>query len=219
MKFSNRTIQILKNFATINQSIVFKPGNEIKTMSTAKTILARATIDSELEKMFAIYDLARFLSAVSLFDDPELTTRDKFVEIGSGSEKLNFVYSDASLIQTPPDKDIKLPTEDVQFRLTSGILAKTMKALGVLGSPEIGIVGDGDSIFLQTLNSKDVSSSSYKVRLGETDKTFRFIVLPENMKLLPGDYDVTMSAKGFSHFKGNDVEYWLAIEATSTFNN
>lgn len=217
MKFSNRTIQILRNFATINQSIVFKPGKQIKTMSTAKTILARANIDCEFENTFAIYDLSRFLSAVGLFDDPVLEPKDKFLQIISGSEKLNYVYSDVNLIMSPPDKDIKLPSEDVVFDLPNEALAKTQKALGVIGAPEVAIVGDGEDIYLEALNSKDVSSSNYKVRVGKTDKTFRFIFLPENLKILPGDYNVTMSSKGFSHFKGVDVEYWIAIEATSTY--
>lgn len=218
MKFSPRTIQILRNFATINQSIIFKPGSQIKTMSTAKTILARATIDSEFEKMFAVYDLSRFLAAVSLFNEPELQPREKFLEIIDGGEKLNFVYSDPSLIMSPPDKDIKLPSEDVIFDLTSDVLSKTMKAMGVLGSPEVAVVGDGEGIYLQAINSKDSTSSNYKVRLGDTEKTFRFIILPENMKILPGDYTVTMSSKGFSHFKGSDIEYWLAVESTSTYD-
>jgi len=217
MKFSNRTSQILRNFSTINQSIVFKPGSQIKTMSNSKTILARATVDCEFERLFAIYDLSRFLGAVSLFDDPTLDTKEKYVEITNGSEKLNFVYSDPSLIMSPPDKDIVLPSEDVIFDLTSDVLSKTQKALGVIGAPEIAFVGNGEDIFMEALNSKDPSASSYKVKLGTTDKTFRFIILPENLKLLPGDYRVVLSSKGFSHFKTTDVEYWVAMESSSTY--
>lgn len=217
MNLSSRTLQILKNFATINQSIVFKPGSQIKTMSTSKTILAKADVDCTFDKHFAIYDLSRFLSAVSLFDNPELQTKEKYVEITSGGEKLNYVYSDTSLIASPPDKDIKLPSEDVQFVLTSDVLMKTQKALGVIGAPEVAFVGDGSAVYMEALNSRDTSSSNYRVRLGDTEKTFKFIILPENLKLLPGDYSVTLSAKGFSHFKGTDVNYWVALEASSSY--
>lgn len=217
MKFSARTAQVLRNFSTINQSIIFKPGNQIKTISLSKTIMARARIDSDIEKTFAIYDLPQFLSAVSLFEDPELELGDRSVNIGSGRERIRYTFSEPSLILAPPEKEIQLPTPEVEFTLRNDVLTRVQKALGIIGAPEIAVTGDGEKIYVEALNTKNSSESTYKVEVGETDKTFRLIFLAENIKLLPGDYEVAISSKGLSHFKGEDIEYWVAVEQHSTY--
>lgn len=217
MKFSARTAQVLRNFSTINQSIIFKPGNQIKTISLSKTIMAKARIDSDIEKTFAIYDLPQFLSAVSLFEDPELELGDRSVNIGSGRERIRYTFSEPSLILAPPEKEIQLPTPEVEFTLRNDVLTRVQKALGIIGAPEIAVTGDGEKIYVEALNTKNSSESTYKVEVGETDKTFRLIFLAENIKLLPGDYEVAISSKGLSHFKGEDIEYWVAVEQHSTY--
>lgn len=217
MKFSARTIQILRNFSTINESLIFKPGNQLKTISQSKTILARATIDTEIDSAFGIYDLGQFLSAISLFEDPELIKGNHAMTITKGSEKINYIYSEMSLMLSPPEKEIQLPTRDVEFELKNDVLVRVQKALGIIGAPEIAVTGDGDKVYVEALNTKDQSKSNYRVEVGETNKNFRFIFLAENIKLLPGDYNVTISSKGLSHFKGEDVEYWVAVEQHSTY--
>lgn len=217
MKFSARTIQILRNFSTINESLIFKPGNQLKTISQSKTILARATIDTEIDSSFGIYDLGQFLSAISLFEDPDLIKGNHAMTIAKGSEKINYIYSEMSLMLSPPEKEIQLPSIDVEFELKNDVLVRVQKALGIIGAPEIAITGDGDKVYIEALNTKDQSKSNYRVEVGDTDKTFRFIFLAENIKLLPGDYKVAISSKGLSHFKGQDVEYWVAVEQHSTY--
>lgn len=217
MKFSTRAIQILRNFSTINESLIFKPGNQLKTISQSKTILARATIDTEIESTFGIYDLGQFLSAISLFEEPEMSQGSHSMTISKGSEKINYIYSEPSLMLSPPEKEILLPTVDVVFELKNDVLTRVQKALGIIGAPEIAVTGDGETVYVEALDTKDSSKSTYRVEVGQTDKNFRFIFLAENIKLLPGDYNVSISAKGLSHFKGEDVEYWVAVEATSTF--
>lgn len=217
MKFDARTIQILRNFSTINPSLIFKPGNTIATLSQSKTVMAKATINTKMESKFAIYDLAQFLSAVSMFNDPELVAGSSNMEISEGSEKINFTFAEPSLILSPPDRQLKLPSPEVQFELKSEILARTQKALGIIGAPEIAVTGDGSAIYIEALNTKNSSESTYKVQVGETDKTFNMIFLAENIKLLPGDYNVSISSKGLSLFKSVDVEYFIAVEDTSTF--
>ena len=221
MKFSARTIQILRNFSTIHQSIIFQPGKQLKTISQSKTIMARATIDTEIEKSFAIYDLPQFLSAISLFGDPELEVTDSAMIIRSGKEKLNYTFSEPSLILSPPEKEIQLPTTEVQFELKHEDLVRVQKALGIIGAPEIAVTGDEGKIYVEALNTRNSSDSTYRVAVGTTDKTFRFIFLAENIKLDQGDYALSISSKGLSHFTGitNDIEYWVAIEATSTFED
>lgn len=217
MKFDNRTLQILKNFSSINPSILFKPGNAISTISPSKTIMARATSSQQINDTFAIYDLSRFLSTLSLFDDPEYDIQEKFLTIKQGKRKINYTFTEPSLIVAAPDKDIKLPDPEVAFSVTSDNLQEVMKALSVLSLPEIAVVGDGESICLQALDSKNPSGDVYSVQVGTTDARFKMIIRAENMKLLQGDYEVQVSSKGLSHFRGADVEYFIAVESNSTY--
>ena len=72
MKLSDKTLVILKNFAGINNSILVKRGDSLRTISLAKNILAEANIKEEFPRDFAIYDLNQFLNGLGLHQDPEL---------------------------------------------------------------------------------------------------------------------------------------------------
>lgn len=218
MKLDQRTIQVLKNFSSINNSILFRPGNVIKTITPTKTILAKATLQQEFPSTFAIYELNKFLSVLSLFEDPELEIGEKSVLIKSGRKKVNYVFADPNTIVAPKeDKEIKFPSADVTFDLTNEVLSDVTKALGVLRQPEIAISGDGEVVVISTVNSKDPTSDVYSVEVGETDKTFNFIFKAENIKLLPDNYTVDIASAGISRFKSTDVEYYIAVEANSKF--
>ena len=217
MKISTNTLNVMKNFAKINPSIVVQEGNVLKTISPSKTIMAKGKVDTEFSKKFAIYNLDRFISTVSLFNNPELKFGDKSVEIFDGNKKSQYTYADESSITQAPDKQINLPSVDVSFRLTNEHLKDVEKAAGVLGLPEIVIFGDGTNVFLQAADTKNPSGDVYSINIGDTDKTFRAIFKSENIKIIPDDYDVTISARGISHFAGKEVEYWIAVEQSSTF--
>ena len=217
MNFDSRTLQILKNFSTINPSILFKPGSVLATISPTKTIMARAKINQTIESPFAIYDLSRFLSTLSLFENPELQVEIGSMKIKQGSKKINYTFAEPSMIVSPPEKEIKLPDPEVEFTLSADNLQELLKALSVLSLPEIAVVGDGSSVSVQVLDSKNPSGDVYSVAVGETTNTFRMIFKAENLKLLPGSYDVKISSKGLSHFNSPEVEYYIAVEASSTF--
>jgi hypothetical protein len=217
MKISTNTLNVLKNFAKINPSIVVPEGNVLKTISPSKTIMAKAKVETNFGKRFAVYSLDKFISAISLFNDPELKFGDRSVEIYNGSAKTTLTYSDESTITKAPDKEINLPSVDVSFKLTNEHLKDVEKAAGVLGLPEIVVMGDGTNVFLQTVDSKNPSGDSFSINIGDTDKAFKAIFKFENIKIIPGDYDVTISSKGISHFSGKEVEYWIAVEQSSQF--
>jgi hypothetical protein len=217
MKISTNTVNVLKNFAKINPSIVVQEGNVLKTISPSKTIMAKAKVETDFGKRFAIYNLDRFISTVSLFNDPELKFGDKSVEIFDGNKKSQYTYADETTITKAPDKEINLPSVDVSFRLTNDHLKDVEKAAGVLGLPEIVVMGDGTNVFLQAADSKNPSGDVYSINIGDTDKAFKAIFKAENIKIIPGDYDVTISSRGISHFSGKDVEYWIAVEQSSQF--
>lgn len=217
MKISTNTVNILKNFAKINPSILIQEGNTLKTMSPSKTIMAKAKIDTEFPKRFAIYNLDRFISTASLFTDPNFDFGERTVTIKEGDRKTDYVYADENTINKMPDREINLPSIDVTVTLTNASLKEVEKAGGVLGLPEILIVGDGLNVYLQAADSKNPSGDVFSVKIGDTSKTFKAIFKTENIKILPGDYEVSISSRGISHFSGKEAEYWIAVEQSSTF--
>lgn len=215
MMLDVKTIQTLKAFSMINPSLLFKPGNVIKTISPAKTILAKATVPATFDREFAIYDLVRFLGAYTMFEDAELDFNERSVKIGSGKEKINYLYADPAVIVVAPDKELPVENPVVQFELTSDLLQRTLKALSMIGAPEVAVTGEDGVVYLEALDSKNSSSSSYRVEVGETDKKFRLIMSQDKLKLLTCDYNVAITDR-FAHFKGQDIEYWIVLEAHSS---
>ena len=223
MKLSKHTLSMLKNFSDINMSIEIKKGNVLRTVSVQKNILAQAELEDEFPQDFAIYELNRFLGAVSLFDDPEFQFNGKSANIGTVKHSVDYVYCDPSMIVTPPEKNITFPEPEVKFTLSQDALSQIMKASNVLGTPEIAVEGGphpNDVIRLMALDVNNDSTDTFKVVLEErSDNKFRFVFKTENMKMLPGNYDVEISSKGISHFtmQGQKLQYWIATEASSTF--
>ena len=217
MQISSSTITVLKNFSSINPSIVIKEGNVIETISSSKTIKAKARVDTTFPRRFAMYNLNKLISMVSLFDKPEVTFDDNSLTVSDGAKSTHLTYSDESTIIKPPEKEIKLPSVDVSVSVTDGNIKDVEKALGVLSVPDIIISGDGSKIYLQAADSKNPTGDSYSIDIGSTDKTFRAIFKAENIKVLPGDYTIEICSKGISKFYNDDVEYFIAVESSSTF--
>jgi len=217
MKIDTNTINVLKNFAKINPSIVIQEGNTLKTISPTKTIMAKANVSTDFSKRFAIYNLDRFISTLSLFNNPELDFKDKFVNISDENKNIHYTYADESTINKAPEKDIKLPSVDVSFTLTNENLKDVEKGSGVLGLPEIVVMGDGKKISLQAADTKNPSGDVYSIVIGETDKVFKAVFKSENIKIIPGEYEVSICSKGISCFRGKEADYWIAVEQSSTF--
>jgi hypothetical protein len=216
-KLSAATVEVLKNFASINQSLLFKEGNELNTISPQKTIMARVQIPDSIEREFAIYDLSQFLGILSLFKEPELTFRDSYVTVSEGDEKVNYRYADPKLIVTPPAKELVFPDPDVEFVLTADALQKIQKAGSALGVPEVAVVGEDGKITVRALNSKETEGNNYQFKVGKTDREFRAIFKTENLKLIPDEYEVAVAAKGLARFQSGKARYYIAIEAASSF--
>ena len=220
MKLSDNTISLLKNFSTINQSILFKTGNKLRTISVMKNILAEATINEALPKDFGIYDLNQFLNGHSLHQSPELDfTNDEYVVIKEGKARSKYFFADPSVIVAPPDKPITLPSEDVSFVITSQQLEKLKKAASVYQLPDISAIGGGGVIKLVTRDKKNDTSNDFSIVVGETTNEFVFNFKEENLKIVPGSYDVVVSSKLLSRFTNQsyDVVYYIALEPDSTF--
>ena len=220
MKLSKHTINMLKNFSDINMSIEIKKGNLLRTVSVQKNILAQAELEDEFPQDFAIYELNRFLGAVSLFDNPEFQFNGKSANIGTSKHSVDYVYCDPSMIVTPPEKNITFPDPEVKFTLSQDALSQIMKASNVLGTPEIAVECESGNISVKALDVNNDSTDTFKVELEEkSEHKFRFVFKTENMKMIPGNYDVEISSKGISHFslQGQKLQYWIATESSSTF--
>lgn len=217
MKIDNETVNVLKNFAKINQSILIREGNVLKTISPTKTIMAKANVKTKFDSRFSIYNLDRFIAFLSTFTDPDLTFEDKYVNIHENNRKSRFMYADENTVTKPPEKEINLPSVDVSFKLTNQDLRQVEKDAGILSLPEIAVVGDGKSVYLTATDSKTPTSDGSEILIGETDKVFKAIFKAENIKIIPGDYDVTISSKGISRFVNDEVEYFIAVESNSSF--
>jgi hypothetical protein len=219
MKLSAKTIQILKNFSSINPSIMFNTGNVLSTISPIKTVMARAQIDETIEKDFGIFDLNRFLGVLSLFDDPELLLCDNYVKITDGRKSVNFIYADPITMILPPNKDIKVGESYVEFNLTADNLQNLMRASSVLQLPEIALVGEDGRLLLRAMDSKNSSNNTFELEVKETSKTFKIIFSCNNLKMMSKSYDVFV-AKGIGHFVSDDgVQYWITTESTSTYED
>ena len=218
MKFSNETLSVLKSFTDINKSILMKPGNVLKTITPEKTLIAIAEIPDEIPSEACVYDLSRFLSILSLYNDPDVEFGDKYFIISEGKRRTKYVYADVSMIHTPPEKDINIPSEDVVVNVTESDLSSVLKAAGVLQFTEIAFVGESGKCYLKAIDSANDNADDFGVEIGETDDEFKVIIKTDNLKLMPMDYKVTICSKGISEFKGDNVTYFVAIDSKSTYN-
>ena len=222
MKLSETTLNLLKNFKEINQSILFKQGNRLRTISVMKNILAEATIQEDLPKDFVIYDRSQFINGIELHKPsiPEFDfSNDNHVVIKEGKMRSKYFFADPNVIITPPDKAIDLPSEDVTFDLSTQQLDKLLKAAGIYQLPDLSVVGENGAVKLLVRDKKNDTSNSFAIAVGETDSTFNFNFKVENIKILPGTYHVVVSQKLLSRFtsKNYDLTYYIALEPDSTF--
>ena len=220
MKLSENTLTILKNFSGINQSILVKSGNQLRTISIAKNILAEAKIVEEFPRDFAIYDLNQFLNGLSLHQNPELDfSQESYLKITEGKKRVKYFYADPNVIIYPPEKNIELPSKDICFQLDTVVLEKLLKAASVYHLPDLSAVGESGVIKLVVRDKKNDTSNEYSIVVGETDSIFTFNFKVENMKMIPGAYDVVISSKLLSEFKSSkyELKYYIALEPDSTF--
>ena len=215
MKLSESTITILKNFASINQSILVKSGNKLRTISVMKNILAEAEVEETFEKDFAIYDLNQFLNGLSLHQEPELDfSNDSHVVIREGKRRVKYFFADPEVIVSPPEKEISLPSKDVCFQLEHSQLDKLKKAAAVYQLNDLSTIGEAGVIRLVVRDKKNDTSNEYSIVVGETDQEFVYNFKVENLKIIPTNYDVVISSKLLSQFTNEkyNIKYYIALE-------
>ena len=220
MNLSDNTLGILKNFAGINNSILVKKGNQLRTISVAKNILAEAEIPEDFPRDVAIYDLNQFLNGLSLHQDPDLDfSEETYLTIREGRRKVKYFFADPQVIIAPPEKEISLPSQDACFQLDSNSLEKLLKAAAVYQLPDLAVVGGEGVVKLIVRDKKNDTSHEFSEEVGETTEEFSFNFKVENIKIIPGSYDVVISSKLLAEFtnKNTDLKYYIALEPDSTF--
>ncbi len=211
------TLQVLKNFSTINAHILVKPGNVLETINEGKSIKVKAMVPVEFPTRFALYNLPKFLNTLSLFKDPSIEFTDRFLTIKSTDRSAKIVYTDEDLIIKLPDREFKMPPADITVTLRYEDLKSLEKAASVIGTEEICIVGDGSKLSLQAVDTKNVTSDAFLIEVGETEHTFRAVFKRDNLRLIPADYQVDLCFKGIACFMTDTLEYFIALELSSSF--
>lgn len=223
MELSDRTLSVLKNFANINSNVVFREGNELKTISVAKNILAKATLPDTFPKTFGVYDLGEFLSVLSLVENPTLSFEENSVVISdaSGLRGNRYFFSDIDMLSTP-SKDVIMPEAEVKFTLDNDTLGRLRRASSVLGHDSISITPDGNNVKLTVIDNEDATSNSFFSYVeGEFQEgvDFNFVLNVNNLRIMNEDYEVSISSKLISNFKSkqSQIEYFIALEKSSTY--
>tara|TARA_B100000963_G_scaffold195085_2_gene169751 strand:- start:1003 stop:1668 length:666 start_codon:yes stop_codon:yes gene_type:complete len=220
MKISNDTRSVLKNFSTINSGIRVKSGNKLETISNMKNILAVATVNESFPQDFSIYNLPEFLGATSLLSDPEFEFGDTSLTVADDNSSLAYFYASEGMV-TAPDKMITMPDAEIVINLSSSLLSELQKAASVLGVNDMVLSSDGTVIRLEVTDKKNPTSNTFSRIVGEgngVSYTMNFKI--ENLKVLDGNYEVSVSSKGISHFNNTDIdlEYFIALEPDSKYN-
>lgn len=222
LTLESRTISVLKNFATINKSIMVREGNVLATIHPNKTIVAQTEVAESFPTSFAIYDLSKFLGVIALLNDPEIEFDEDKLVLRKGKNRVNFTLVEPSLILAAPDKPLKFPTPYVSFDMPQEVLAGVIKAMGILDLPEMAIVGNGDQVSVDVMSVKNASSDSYSVSVGATDQQFRAVIKREHLCMMPGSYhvEVAKNDKGakMARFTGveNGITYFVAVDAAAS---
>ena len=222
MRISEGTMDVLKNFSTINPSLAFKQGNTIRTVSEQKNILAQAVVEDAFPVDFAIYELNQFLGLASLFDNADFAFGEADVTIRDENNKSHsrYTYTDPSMVTSPPEKNLDMPDPEIQFSVTADDLKAVVSAANQLGLPEVVVRGGATGIALVATDMKNPTSNEYSRDVGESNgDIFNMVFKTENLKFISGDYDVKISKAGISHFKNisGHIEYWVATETNSEY--
>ena len=224
MKLSKDTLSVLKNFASINDGIMFRKGNVLRTCDAQKQVLAETTITETIDEDFGIYDLNKFLAVLGLHQDNsqlniDTATKSAVINDNTGRSKITYRICDATMIKNASDKSVKMPDPEVTFTLKQEDLEFILRSSSILGTPHISVTSDGSKIFVSALDDKNTSTHSNELDVGAGNgKKYKMLFKTENMKMIPGSYEVSISFKGIAHFKNTTkpLLYWVATELGST---
>jgi hypothetical protein len=217
ISLSPQTLAVLKNYATINGSIVIREGNQLKTISVGENAIAKYVCEESFPQTFAIYDLNQFLAGLSLFENPTLEFGNpNYVLIRGNGRSTKYYFSDPEItLKSAPDRDVKFPDTDIQFTLTAEDISAMLKAHNVYGIDDLKFSSQDGQIVLTLCDKEDETSNTYsQVVVGETTGDYEMYMKVENIRLVPGEYNVKISSKLITEWKHSnlDLTYYIALE-------
>ena len=219
MILTKETLTLIKNFAGINGSLMLQPGCRLATISEGKNVMAESSIVEDFPMNFGIYDLNEFLNVVALFPTTQLDFSEKYALVSDGgSSRIKYFAAGSGIVKSAPTT-IKFPEADVEFKLEAAQLAMILRTASVLKASDLSMTGDGNALRVVVSDKKNDTSNAYDVAIGDTGATFKVNLKIENLKMLPGDYDVAISKKKISRFRSTtgDLTYYVAVESDSEF--
>ena len=221
MKISSQTLQVLKNFASINPNLLVKPGSVLSTISTNKNIFAKATVTEQFPASFAIYDMQQFLGVISIFDDPDFTFGENSVIVSSEGRSVEYVYANQEMVVAPSEgvaEKIAVKNPEITFDLTAQGLNEVIKATAILQLDKINVVSKNGVVSVVVADPKNPSSNKFSLKVnGTSTADLAMAFAAENLKLIAGDYKVNISSNGVSSFKNDklNLEYFVAADVKS----
>lgn len=221
MKISSQTLQVLKNFASINPNLLVKPGSVLSTISTNKNIFAKATVTEQFPAPFAIYDMQQFLGVISIFDDPDFTFGENSVTVSSEGRSVEYVYANQEMVVAPSEgvaEKIAVKNPEITFDLTAQGLNEVIKATAILQLDKINVVSKDGVVSVVVADPKNPSSNKFSLKVnGTSTADLAMAFAAENLKLIAGDYKVNISSNGVSSFKNDklNLEYFVAADIKS----
>jgi hypothetical protein len=224
LTLSRDTLEVLKNFASINSNLLVSAGNKLTTISPVKNVMAEATVSETFDSEFGLWDLNKFLGVISLFKNPTFNFTDKYVIIEENGASVKYYFSDPSLLSTVK-KQIKMPEAVISFDWKPSVFSEMTKAASVLQLPDLCIRNSATGIEAVVIDKADPSSNSYSVELQNvtynSSAEFEMFFKVENLKLMSGEYTVNITEKVVSQFehKTKNLRYWIALEADSSYSS
>lgn len=219
MKFSKETMNLIKNYASINGNLVLKPGKKLSTIHIQQKIFSSATITEEFPVTFPIYDVNELLAVMSLFENPDIEFSEKYLTIKEGNSSLKYFAAAMEGMKVPPEKEPNYGDPVASFDLSASLLNTIPKTAGVLKVSDISIIGNGSTINITIADKKNATSNSYSTDVGTTTKSFRVNIAVDNIKFVPSDYEVVITQKCVVFkSKTTDLVYYVAIELDSKFD-
>jgi hypothetical protein len=220
MKISGQTVKYLQNFTTINQGIVIKAGNVLRTMNAEGNLFAEAEIAEQFEREFGVYDLKKLLALLSLAKEPDVQVDETTIKVKGGKSTVSMRHTNTKLIISPPNKKI-VAQYFVTFDLSVDDLKWIFNTSSILGTNEVIVAGKDGKLFIQAIDVSGKVVDEGALELGATEHNFKAVMKVERMKLMAGDYEVSVSRQGVVQFanKNTNLKYWVALEnEPSEFN-
>lgn len=211
MKLAAHTLAVLENYASINQGIIIKEGNRLRTLAILENIFSATEVPNVFPKEFALYDINELLATLSLLDDPDLDFRDDHIFITSGPTKVKYYYSSPAVVVGPPENDIELKNALATLTLKADTIKRIQKSAAALKLKDLQFMDEG----IKAYNSNNVGNQIIIEVPVEGEVGDPKCIKIDNLKLLEGDYDVAVFDRAikFTSITNPGLFYFVTVEA------